>query len=180
MIMIVKSPKLVLTCVAVAALALPAANAAAQPRTREWCIQELINEAARIAASGQVATPTTAQQGGQTTAPAAGPRVSLTLEDAVKLALDRNLDIAVQRLNPEISDLAVASTSAVYLPTLTSLLQTQSQANPSTNTIAGGTAASAIDNGTTFFNGGLAQNLKRGGGSYAVALNNTRSTTTSL
>jgi len=80
--MIVKSPKLVLTCVAVAALALPAANAAAQPRTSEVRIQELINEAARIAASGQVATPTTAQQGGQTTAPAAGPRVSLTLEDA--------------------------------------------------------------------------------------------------
>ena len=42
-------------------------------------------DAARIAAGGQTATPTTAQQGGQTTAPAAGPRVALTLEDAVKL-----------------------------------------------------------------------------------------------
>ena len=37
------------------------------------------------------------------------PVVPLTLDDAVKLALDRNLDIAVQRLNPEINDIAVAS-----------------------------------------------------------------------
>ena len=33
-------------------------------------------------------------------------RSRLTLDDAVKFALDRNLDIAVQRLNPEINDIA--------------------------------------------------------------------------
>jgi outer membrane protein len=179
--MTVKSPKLVLSCAAVmAAITLSGAPAAAQQRTSELRVQELIREAARIAASGQTATPTTAQQGGQTTAPAAGPKVALTLEDAVKLALERNLDIAVQRLNPEINDLGVASAQAAYLPSLTSTLQSQSQANPSTNTIAGGTAASVIDNGTTLFNGGLAQNLRWGGGAYNVTLNNTRSTTTSL
>ena len=37
------------------------------------------------------------------------PVVQLTLDDAVKLALDRNLDIAVQRLNPQINDIAIAS-----------------------------------------------------------------------
>ena len=81
--MIVKSPKLMLTCAAAAALMLPAGNAAAQQRTSELRIQELIREAAQIAASGQTATPTTAQQGGQTTAPAAGPKVPLTLDEAV-------------------------------------------------------------------------------------------------
>jgi outer membrane protein len=179
--MSVKNPKLVLSCAAmVAAIALSGTRIAAQQRTSEIRIQELIREAAQIAAAGQTATPTTAQQGGQTPAPAAGPRVSLTLEDAVKLALDRNLDIVVQRLNPEINDLAIATARAVYLPTLTSQLSTQSLDNPSTNTIAGGTAAAAIQNGTTLFNGGVAQSVRWGGGSYNITLNNQKSTSTSL
>ena len=104
--MTVTRTKLMLSCaVAMAAIALPGARASAQQRTSEVRIQELIRQAAQIAASGQVSTPTTAQRGGQTTAPAAGPKVALTLDDVVKLALDRNLDIAVQRLNPEIETL---------------------------------------------------------------------------
>ena len=35
------------------------------------------------------------------------PTLRLTLDEAVKFALDRNLDIAVQRLNPQINDIAV-------------------------------------------------------------------------
>ena len=38
------------------------------------------------------------------------------LDDAVKFALDRNLDIAVQRLNPEINDIAYASIKSIYHP----------------------------------------------------------------
>ena len=179
--MTVKIPRLVLSCAAVmAAITLSSGTAAAQQRTSESRIQELISEAARIAASGQTATPTSAQRGGQTRSPLAGPRVALTLDEAVKLALDRNLDIAVSRLNPEISDLAISTVQSAYLPTLTSTLSTQSQNNASTNTIAGGTAASVIENGATLFNGGLTQSLRRGGGSYTVTLNNTRQTTSSL
>jgi outer membrane protein len=179
--MTVKSPKLVLSCAAVmAAIMLSGVPAAAQQRTSELRIQELIREAAQIAASGQTATPTTAQQGGQTTAPAAAaPKVPLTLDEAVKLALDRNLDIAVQRVNPEISDLAVATVQAVYLPNLTSTLLAQGQTNASTNSIAGGSAAQAITNDATNWNGGLAQNLRKGGGSYSISLNNTRGTSSS-
>ena len=50
------------------------------------------------------------------------PVVRLTLDEAVKFALDRNLDIAVQRLNPEIQDIAYASAQSVYHPALTSQL----------------------------------------------------------
>jgi len=178
--MTVKTPRLVLSCAAVmAAISLSGASAFAQQRTSESRIQELINEAARIAASGQTATPTAAQRGAPTTAPAAGPKVALTLDDAVKLALDRNLDIAVQRVNPQISDLAVSTAQATYLPNLTSTLLAQGQTQASTNSIAGGSAAQAINNDATNWNGGLAQNLRKGGGSYSIALNNTRSTSTS-
>jgi outer membrane protein len=177
--MTVNRTKLVLTCAAVmAATALSAGSAAAQQRTSETRVQELIREAAKMAASGQT-TPTTAQQGGQTTAPQAGPRVALTLDDAVKLALERNLDITVQRLNPEISDLAVATAQATYLPNLTSTLLAQGQTAASTNSISGGSAAAAVTNDAANWNGGLAQNLRKGGGSYSLSLNNTRQTSTS-
>src|SRR5438876_3165836 len=178
--MTVKNPNLVLSCAAVmAAITLSGAPAAAQQRTSELRIQELIREAAQIAAGGQTATPTTAQQGGRTTAPAAGPKVALTLEDAVKLALERNLDIAVQRLNPEISDLAVATAQATYLPNLTSTLLTQGQTQASTNSIAGGAAAQAATNDAANWNGSIAHNLRKDGGAYSVSLTNTRSRATS-
>ena len=128
--MIVNRSKLILTGAAmVAALAGTSAGLLAQQRTSDARILELVQQAAQIVASGQVGAATTAQQGGLTTPPAAGPKVSLTLDDAVKLTLDRNLDIAVQRLNPQINDLAVASALSFYNPSLTSTLQTQSQTN---------------------------------------------------
>ena len=48
--------------------------------------------------------------------PGEGPAVQLTLDDAVKFALERNLDIAVQRLNPQLQDIAVASARTVLQP----------------------------------------------------------------
>jgi outer membrane protein len=83
-------------------------------------------------------------------------------------------------LNPQISDLAVATARSAYNPSLTSTISTQSQTTPSTNTIAGGTVAVGIDQGQTNFNGGITQNLRWGGGSYSATLNNPRNTTTSL
>jgi outer membrane protein TolC len=106
--------------------------------------------------------------------------VALTLDDAVKYALDRNLDIAVQRLNPEINDIAYASIKSVYHPTATSLLSTQSTTNASTTTVSGGGAGAPIVVGVTSYNGGLAQSIPWGGGSASVQLNNVKNTTTSL
>ena len=99
-----------------------------------------------VVASGQTSALTTAQQGGQA-APASGPKVALTLDEAVKLALDRNLDIAVQRLNPQISDLAYASARSIYYPALTSTIATQSITQASTNTIQGGAIGRASPTG---------------------------------
>src|SRR5207249_6607527 len=52
---------------------------------------------------------TTAERFAQTAADdgqsASATTISLTVNDAVKMALDKNLDIAVQRLNPQVYDL---------------------------------------------------------------------------
>jgi outer membrane protein TolC len=138
-------------------------------------LQELIKQAAANVAMGKPGT--------QQMPPAAGDArtvVPLTLEDAVKLALDRNLDIAVQRLNPEINDLGVAKIRAVYHPSLTSIIGTQTTTTPSTSTLSGGSqGGDAVVAGLTTFNGGIAQSIPVGGGSLSVALNNNKTTTTS-
>ena len=149
-------------------------------QTSEARIQELIRLSAERVATKQAPTQS---QTTQTTLAATGdtrPMVRLSLDDVVKLTLDKNLDIAVQRLNPRINDIALASLRSVYHPNLTSTLQTQSTTNASTSTIAGGTSAGqAVVTGQTVYNGGITQSIPWGGGSLAVQLNNNRQTTTS-
>jgi outer membrane protein len=163
-------------CLAALAMAtLTTSNASAQ-RISEARIRELIKQAAAQAATGQQpVAPATSQA----TPAATQPTVALTLDEAVKLALDRNLDIVVQRLNPEINDIAIASVKSVYHPSLTSTLATQAQTNPSVSTIAGNAAGKPVDSGLTTYNGGIAQNLPWGGGGFNIALNNNKTTTTS-
>ena len=109
------------------------------------------------------------------------PVVQLGLDDAVRFALERNLDIQVQRLNPQINDIAVASIQSVYHPNLTSTLSTQSNTQAATRTLSGTQAAGqTVVQGNNTFNGGLSQSIPWGGGSLAIQLNNNRATTTSL
>src|SRR6185369_9252548 len=108
-----------------------------------------------------------------TTAQAGRPVVTLTLDDAVKFALERNLDIAVQRLNPEINDIAVASIQSVYHPSLTSTVSSAGLSQLPTSQLIGG---SNVIQDTQTYNGGVAQSVPWGGGSYQVTLNNFRQT----
>jgi len=149
--------------------------APAHAQLSEARIQELIQQAAAQVAQGSGQTP------GPSTAPDTRRSMSLTLDDAVKLALDRNLDIVVQRLNPEISDIAVSSIRAAYLPAVTTTLSTQSTTTPANSTLAGSNQAGVpVVAGLTTWNGGVVQNVPWLGGSFNVALNNNKTTTTSL
>jgi outer membrane protein TolC len=139
-------------------------------------IRELIKEATDPALRLQ--TPATAQPG------STGdnrPAVALTLDDAVRFALDRNLDIAVQRLNPQINDIAYASIKSIYHPSLTSVISTQSTTTPATSTLSGSTqqAGAPVIASLTNYNGGIAQSIPWGGGNASIQLNNNKQTTTS-
>ena len=164
------------TAAAAAALALSTPAAPARAQVSDARIRELIKQATDP--SSRLQTPATAQPA------AAGDTrqsVPLTLDDAVKFALDRNLDIAVQRLNPEINDITYASVRSIYNPALTSTISTQSTTNPATSTLSGSnTVGAAIVAGTTIYNAGIAQSIPWGGGSASIALNNNKQTTTSL
>ena len=136
-------------------------------------LRELMAQAAQRVASGDLDVQQTTRAAGETT-----PTLRLTLDDAVKFALDRNLDIAVQRLNPQINDIAVLSVKSVYNPTLTSTIGPQSATIlPSSQTQLGVGGAAVTE--TMTFNGGVAQSLPWGGGNFSAALNNFRRSSTS-
>ena len=151
------------------------AAASAQQVTTDEHVQELIRAAAVRAGvsapAGATATP-------QATAGTDRPTTQLTIDDAIKLALDRNLDIAVQRLNPQTFDYAIAGLNAGYRPALTSTVNAQSTLTPPQNSLQGiPVGALGVSQGTNNFNAGLAQNFRWGGGTALVQLNNFRQTT---
>ncbi|MBS1818118.1 MAG: TolC family protein [Acidobacteria bacterium] len=156
------------------AVSIGAAPLSAQ-RVSDEHVQELIKAAAE-----RVGAQTGAPGQSQVQTVDDRPTVDLKLDDAVKLALERNLDIAVQRLNPSTFDYSIAGLNANYRPTLTSLISHGATTNPSTQTISGAAAGTGIETGTNTYNGGVAQNIKWGGGSLAVTLNNNKQSTTSL
>src|SRR5579864_2863097 len=151
-----------------------ASPALAQPMA-ESRIQELILAAAERLASNRLSAPPPARS------QPAGARaiLPLSLDDAVARALERNLDIAVQRLNPQIVDLSVSSIRSAYLPVIGSVLGSQSVVTPSTSTTSGAPVGNGITSGLRTFSGSISENPPWGGGSFFALLSNTRSKTTS-
>ncbi len=183
--MSVKRSKLVLSCAATAgALCLSAASAGAQsettPRFQIMLQRAVETSLAQAAQAAQPPTPGSTPPSRPAVQPTPGSTgvMPLTLDDAVKAALDHNLNIQVARLNPQINDLAYATIYSTYKPSLTSQLGTQSQTTPSTSTIAGAAALPVVA-GLTTFNGGVTQNIPWGGGGYTVTLNNNKQTSNS-
>ena len=71
-------------------------------------------------------------------AQAQGPALDLRIDDAVARALERNLDIAVERLNPQTFDFSLAALYATYRPALTSQVGYRDQTTFSRSQTAGG------------------------------------------
>ncbi len=109
--------------------------------------------------------------------PGSGPQVNLTLDDALARALERNLDLAVQRLSPQVFDLTLAQQLSAYRPTLNSNLSNSSRTTPSSTQLDGG---EAVVSDTAVFNGGMTQAVQLGGGSYTLNFNNNRSASTNF
>ncbi len=129
-------------------------------------------EIARTAAKQFAAARAEAEQTRPTAPPPpTGIVVELTLDAATERALERNLDIAVERLNPQTFDFSLAALDANYRPTLTSNFSMRSQTAFSRSQTAGG---DVLVTDTLTNNYGLSQNMKWGGGSFAVAFNNNR------
>jgi outer membrane protein TolC len=102
---------------------------------------------------------------------APGANIELTLDEATARALERNLDLAVERLNPMIQDTNLERIHAAYRPTLTSQVGHLARVQPPTSQLNGGTI---VQNDTSTYNTGLTQALKWTGGDLAVSFNNNK------
>ena len=92
----------------------------------------------------------------------------MTLEDAVRRAIDNNLEMAVERLNPQTFDFTLASLRANYKPVATSTFGRRDNVRPPTNLLNPGSPNVS----TMTYNSGIAQNLRWGGGNMALTFNN--------
>jgi outer membrane protein TolC len=112
-----------------------------------------------------------------TTTQAAAAVRRLSVDDAVKLAIEQNLGIQIERLNPQIQDVVIAETRSAWAPTLTSNLSNTSRDTAATNVFAGG--QNKVTTSTFSTSLGIAQRLPTGA-SYDVAWDNSRQTSTNF
>jgi outer membrane protein len=107
----------------------------------------------------------------------AGPVQQLSMEDAVKLALENNLSVQVERLNPEIQDVAIAQAKGAWAPTLTSTITNRDQTSPISGFFAGATDKSTRKNFQTDLG---ANGLLPWGMNYSASWATSRSKTNSV
>jgi outer membrane protein TolC len=158
------------------AVATPAtAQGTSAPRAPQTIDKVRLDEIAREAARQFAEARVDARQTRPTApAPVPGTEVSLTLDDAVTRSLERNLDIAVERLNPRTFDFSIAALEATYRPTFISNLGLRNQATFSRSQTTGAGATGILKTETLTGNSGYSQNVKWGGGSFAMTFNNNR------
>ena len=109
--------------------------------------------------------------------PPEGPVRKLTVDESVALALEQNLNLRVQRLDPQIADLQIATVRTAWTPTATSTIAANSRDIPPTSFLEGGTGVITNEGFSTVF--GLEQVLPTGG-RYAINWDGSRSETSSI
>ncbi len=127
----------------------------------------VVQQAVRTYQQGLTAIGSAAAQPGTTS----GSLRELRLEEAVSIALEKNLDIQVARLEPQSVDFLVAGFRNTYRPSVTSTVGLRDQYQLPTSSLNGGTK---VNNGTRTYNFGLTQNVNKFGGSYTVNWSNQR------
>ena len=107
----------------------------------------------------------------------AGPVRRISIDEAVRLALEQNLGIQIQRIDPQIQDVGIAQARSFWAPNLSSSLSRNSQTAQSTSTLSGG--VTTIDDGQVSTALGVSQ-LMPWGGNYSATWNSSRFTSTNL
>jgi outer membrane protein TolC len=136
-----------------------------------------------LSASGQTPAPPPAPQQAPTTPIS---RVSqpasiviegspLSMDEAVRLALENNLGIQGERLSPQIQSYGVARAKGAYAPVVFSSLSRGNNAAPPTDFLSSG--VDVVTSGSFITTAGVQQNVRIGGGSYQLTFDGSRATT---
>jgi outer membrane protein TolC len=153
-----------------------------------WVLSVSVAAGAVVPAAAQSAPaqgPATATQAaqdkyvvGQAAPPevAGAPVMNMTLDEAIQRALDRNLDIKVQRLNPQIQDYALQSARAYYNPTFSGTYRYNNAKSTNTSSLE---SRSTVTQTTQNFNSSASMPISWGGGNAQLSFNNSRAATNS-
>ena len=127
-----------------------------------------------VSASGQTQATTPALPAAPAAAQPVVQGTPISIDDAVKMALENNLGIQIEKLNPQIQVLGISRAASAYAPTLFSTLSRRNSTAPPTDFLSTGVAVVTSGNFST--SGGVQQLLKWGGASYQVSLDGARLT----
>jgi len=103
-------------------------------------------------------------------------RMDLTLDQALQIALDNNLDLRAARMSPQAVDYQLTAARAAFNPRFTSSYAYNNAQSANNSTLEG---AANVSNLTQRFNGGVTQTTPWYGGTLSANFNNTRGSTNS-
>jgi len=101
----------------------------------------------------------------------------LTLEQAIAIALEKNLDLKATKVEPQLVDYQLAGARASFTPSLNAGYTFGNSTTASNNTLEGVTYLTDISQG---FNGGMNHTLPWFGSSYQARFTNSRRTTNNI
>ncbi|MDR1988950.1 MAG: efflux RND transporter permease subunit [Acidobacteriaceae bacterium] len=127
--------------------------------------KEALHTTAVLVVATALLVPATADAQSTTSA-----TLDLTIDQAVKMALDNNVDLAAERLDPQIGDTSVASAQGAFRPAFNTSLQQNNQLEPPSSFLI----PTPTQNNVTTTNVGVNQLLPQFGISYSVGWNVTR------
>src|SRR5581483_6855815 len=102
------------------------------------------------------------------------PPLSLTLDEAVRRAIDKNPDLAIVRLDTEVEAARVGESRGAFTPVLSTVLGRSNTATPPVNLLLGDRGVSV---GDLFSSTGVRQRVPWGAGTWSISWNSSRTTT---
>ena len=145
-----------------------------------------------VAAVLMTASPLRSQTAGPTPAPTLTPRpaptpiptltpspppaLTLTLEDAVRRAIDHNPELSIVRLGTEVEAAQVGASESAYAPVFSTTLGRSSSVTPPSNFLLG---TSGVDTRDWFSSTGVRQRVPWGSGTWSVSWDAARTTSNS-
>jgi outer membrane protein len=154
-------------CVAACALAMAAGSVFAQAAPRSQVLDLIAQAKAQI--QGQAKPGAASQQGGAL-APT-GKATDMTMDEAVAKALQLNIDLSVERLNPQLQDWSLKGAFAAYVPTVNGTFGQTDQVTMPANIYQGG---DKVTSKSTQYDFGATMGVRKTGGTATASWTNSR------
>ncbi|HYN08309.1 MAG TPA: TolC family protein [Vicinamibacterales bacterium] len=137
-----------------------------------------------LVVSGALVAPTLSAQDQRPAPPTsaaqpapAGDAIRLTVEDAVRRAIDHNPDLAVVKLGTDVEAERVGEADAAYRPVFSTVFGRSAITVPSSSPLTG---EAGFETSDLFASTGIRQRLRWGSGTYSVSWDAARTSTNSL